>query len=82
MNTTALIVTVLVVIALYFGVRYLVRAFQRYQGTRIVTCPETGRPAIVEVDAIHAALTSAAGIPDIRIENCWRWPLKENCGQE
>jgi hypothetical protein len=83
MNTAAyLIVTVLVVTALYFGVFYLVRAYLRYQGTMVVTCPETGRPAIVEVDAIHAALTSATGIPDLRIENCWRWPLKESCGQE
>ena len=32
---------------------------------------------MVEVDALHASLTSTVGRPDIRLENCWRWPLKE-----
>jgi hypothetical protein len=83
MNTTAyVIVTVLVVTALYFGVRYLFRAYFRYQDSKIITCPETGEAAIVEVDAVHAALTSMVGQPDIRLQNCWRWPLRENCGQE
>lgn len=83
MNTAALlIVIVLTATASYFGIRWLVRAYSRFRGTRIVTCPETGRPAIVEVDALHASLTSTVGLPDIQLENCWRWPLKEQCGQE
>ncbi|MGH9881754.1 MAG: hypothetical protein ACRD6N_09990, partial [Pyrinomonadaceae bacterium] len=83
MNTAAyLIVLAIVATAFYMGIRWLVRAFSRYRGTNIVTCPETGRPAIVEVDALHASLTSTVGPPDIRLENCWRWPLKEQCGQE
>ena len=83
MNTAAyLIVIVLLATASYFGIRWLVRAYSRYRGSRIVTCPETGRPAIVEVDALHASLTSAVGPPDIRLENCWRWPMKAQCGQE
>jgi hypothetical protein len=83
MNTEAyLIVLALVAAALYLGIRWLVKAYSRYRGTRIVTCPETGRPAIVEVDALHASLTSTVGPPDIRLENCWRWPLKQQCGQE
>jgi hypothetical protein len=76
MNTAAyLIVTVLMASASYFGIRWLVRAYCRYRGTKIVTCPETERPAVVEVDAQHASLTSTVGLPDI-LENCWRWPLK------
>lgn len=83
MNTAAyLILTVLVVSALYVGIRYIFRAYSPYRGTRIVTCPETSSPAIVEVDALHAAITSLAGAPDIRLGACSRWPLKENCGQE
>lgn len=31
---------------------------------------------------MHAVLTSAVGVPDIRLQNCSRWPLRENCGQE
>jgi hypothetical protein len=83
MNTAAyLIVIVLIATASFFGIRWLVRAFSQYRGTRIVTCPETGRPAVVEVDASHASMTSTVGLPDIRLENCSRWPLREQCGQE
>jgi hypothetical protein len=83
MKTEAyLIVIVLLTSASYFGLKWLVRAYSRYRGTKIVTCPETGRPAVVEVDALHASLTSTVGLPDIRLENCWRWPLQEQCGQE
>jgi hypothetical protein len=83
MNTAGyLIVIVLIATASFFGIRWLVRAFSQYRGTRIVTCPETGRPAVVEVDASHASMTSTVGLPDIRLENCSRWPLREQCGQE
>jgi hypothetical protein len=68
--------------ALWFGIRWLVRSFSRYRGSRIVTCPETKRPTIVEVDALHASLTSTVGLPDIRLKDCARWPIREQCGQE
>jgi hypothetical protein len=82
MNTEAyLIVIVLIASASYFVVKWLVSAYLRYHGTKMVTCPETGRPAVVEVDALHASLTSTVGLPDIRLENCSRWPQKKDCGQ-
>jgi hypothetical protein len=68
--------------ALWFGIRWLVRSTSRYRGSQIVTCPETERPAIVKVDALHASLTSTVGPPDIRLQDCSRWPIKEQCGQE
>jgi hypothetical protein len=77
-----LIVIALIASASYVGFMWLVRAYSRYRGIKIVTCPETGRPAVVEIDALHASMTSTVGSPDIRLENCWRWPLKEQCGQE
>jgi hypothetical protein len=83
MTTAAyFIVTMIFATALYFGLRWLVRACSKYRGTRAVACPETWKPAIVEVDALHASLTSIVGRPDIRLENCSRWPLKNQCGQE
>jgi hypothetical protein len=83
MNTAAnLIVIVLIATASYFGFRWLVSAFSRYRGPQIVTCPETGRPAVVEIDALHASMTSTVGLPDFRLENCWRWPMQDQCGQE
>jgi hypothetical protein len=77
-----LIVIASVVAALLFGIRWLVRSSSKYGGSRIVTCPETRNPAVVEVDALHASLTSIVGLTDIRLKDCSRWPIKEQCGQE
>ncbi len=84
MDTTVglLIVTVLIAVAFFFGLRWLFTVRSKYAGTQIVTCPETKRPASVEVDALEAAFTSAIGVPDIRLQNCSRWPIKKDCGQE
>ena len=78
----SLIAIALLAAALWFGIRWLVRSSSRYRGSRIVTCPETEQPTIVEVDSIHASLTSAVGLPDIRIKDCSRWPINGQCGQE
>lgn len=76
------VVTLLVMTGLFFGIRYFVRAYYRYRDSRLIICPDNGEAAIVEVDAVHAALTSAFGRPDIRLQNCGRWPLYGSCGQE
>lgn len=76
------VVTTLVATSLFLGIRYFVRAYLRYRDSRLITCPQNGEAAIVEVDAVHAALTSALGQPDIRLQNCWRWPIHQACGQE
>jgi len=77
-----LMVIALLAVALWFGIRWLIRSSSRYRGQRIVTCPETKGPAIVEVDSLHASLTSTVGLPDIRLKDCSRWPIKGECGQE
>ncbi len=50
MDTAAgsLIAIIVLAVALWFGFRWLVRSSSRYRGTRIVTCPETKKPAIVD----------------------------------
>src|SRR6185503_4290705 len=77
-----LIALIAIAAALWCGSRWLVRSSSKYRGSRIVTCPETKKPAIVEVDSLHASLTSTLSLPDIRLEQCSRWPIKEQCGQE
>lgn len=78
----SLIAIAILAAALWFGIRWLVQSSSRYRGERIVTCPETKKPAIVEVDSLHASLTSTVGLPDIRLKDCTRWPIKGQCGQE
>src|SRR5215212_10174913 len=60
----SLIALIAIAAALLCGFRWLVRSFSKYRGSRIVTCPETKKPAIVEVDSLHASLTSTVGLPD------------------
>jgi hypothetical protein len=78
----SLIAIILLAAALWFGIRWLVRSSSSYRGSKIVTCPETSRSAIVKIDSVHASLTSIVGLPDIRLEDCTRWPVKQQCGQE
>lgn len=78
----SMIAILLLAVALCFGIRWLVRSSSRYRGQRIVICPETKQPTIVEVDSLHASLTSTVGLPDIRLKDCSRWPINGQCGQE
>jgi hypothetical protein len=77
-----LFIAAAIVLLMYLGLRYFLRTSAKYRGSRVITCPETGRQAMVEVDARHAALTSLIGQTEIRLESCWRWPLNRDCGQE
>lgn len=77
-----LIALIVTLAALYFVVPSAAGAYLRYRGKRVVTCPEARKPAAVEVDAGHAALTAAISHPDLRLKSCSRWPEREDCGQE
>jgi hypothetical protein len=69
----------LVAIVLVF--RLVVWTYLRYRGTRVITCPETKRPAAVEVHAGRAALTAPLGKPGVRLRACSRWPERGDCDQ-
>lgn len=76
------VVAVLAATVLYFCIRLIANSFSRFGGSRAVVCPDNGKRVSVEVDAMRATLTSAIGCPEIRLQNCSRWPLKQDCGQE
>jgi hypothetical protein len=82
MTIAYMIIVALAVAAIFFGIRYFVRMRQQFGGEQVIICPETGKQAMVEVDARHAALSSLLGKTDLQLENCWRWPIKQDCGQE
>jgi hypothetical protein len=56
-------------------------AWRRWRGTRIVTCPETERPAAVDMDLRYVIAGSIAGRPELRLRDCSRWPQRKGCGQ-
>jgi len=55
--------------------------FADFRGPKELTCPETGQPARVKVDAFYAAMTSAAGMNGLRLEGCSRWPEHRACNR-
>jgi hypothetical protein len=80
------------VIVLVFAVAFLLslfpllwlglRSYRRYRGKGVLTCPETGEPVAVELDAKRLARTELAGDPELRLQSCSRWPERSGCGQE
>lgn len=57
------------------------RTLAGLRGTRLVTCPETGRPVAVDLDLPYSVTRSAFGRPHFRLKDCTRWPERAGCGQ-
>ena len=69
-------------LALFFVIRRFLQSYLKFGGKMIVTCPETQQTVGVEVNRKLAALTSAFGEQTLTLQNCTRWPERQNCGQE
>ncbi len=84
MSTTFLLIIGLVGVGLLaFALPRLLAVYRRsHGGTRLVTCPETKAAAAVDVDVAHAVFTALTGATELRLEQCSRWPERQNCGQE
>jgi hypothetical protein len=79
-TAAALIIVAALVV---WGGWYVTRAFlvwRRLRGDRIVTCPETGRPAAVHIDTA-LAVTSDAGSDGAGLDSCSRWSERGACDQ-
>jgi hypothetical protein len=74
------VVLVLLGVASFFVI-VAARAYVRYRGVRVVTCPETQQPAAVRVDAGHAAVSAAWDRTELRLDQCSRWPERGPCEQ-
>ncbi|HEV2400196.1 MAG TPA: hypothetical protein VGS27_24875 [Candidatus Sulfotelmatobacter sp.] len=83
-SVLTIIVAVLVIAAGLFLIRAVpgVRAYFSFRGKRLVTCPETRKPAAVNVAAGETALGVFFNEPTVRLNQCSRWPENQNCGQE
>jgi len=75
------ILAILAVAAVYVLIPRMAHVFGRHRAPRWLPCPETGRPAKVDIDASRAALTSAFGEPDVRAQDCTLWPERSGCAE-
>jgi hypothetical protein len=71
-------------VGVYLLIRFarVIQAYFKLRGQRLVTCPETRRPAAVEVDAKRGAREAFLSEPHLRLSACSRWPERSGCGQE
>jgi hypothetical protein len=60
----------------------LLGEMRRFAGARVVTCPETRKPAGVRLHAFRAAAESLFGARKLELKSCTRWPERQDCGQE
>jgi len=84
-GTLYVIIGITVVTILVMATFFLARIgfeFFRFRGRRTVICPETGKPVIIHISAVHAALSSFMDDPELHVKACSRWPERRNCGQE
>lgn len=72
----------LLLAALSLGLPGFLRAYRKFRGVRLITCPENCQPALVKVDAWAAGGAAATGQPDLRLKTCSRWPERQDCGQQ
>jgi hypothetical protein len=86
MSSTMLALAIAAAVVVAAGVLSLVlvvKNYLKYRGESVVNCPETRKPAGVRLNAIRAALQSLSGRRGtVRLEQCSRWPEREQCGQE
>jgi hypothetical protein len=67
--------------AVAFAPTMAVRSYLRYR-KRAITCPETANHAAEHVHVVNAAREGAFGKHPICLDQCCRWPERQNCGQE
>jgi len=84
MNIPTLIlaaIAVLMIVAVAFGLTMALCSYLRYRGKRVITCPETANHAAVHANVVNAAREAAFGKHHICLDQCSRWPERQNCGQ-
>jgi hypothetical protein len=82
--SVTLTIVVLAMMATYFGYRVIhgIGVYFRFRGTRLVTCPETRKAAVVEVAARSMGMQAILNEPCLRLSECSRWPMRGGCGQD
>lgn len=83
MNTPLILIGAILALGLIYGVLpVVIHTFQRFRKRKVVTCPQTHSLAEVDLDAGHAALTSAFRKPLLRVADCSLWPEKKGCAED
>ncbi len=58
------------------------RAWRQARAPRIVTCPESGRPAMIGMDPLYAVRMHVRGDPEWSIRSCSFCPDHRDCARD
>lgn len=76
------VAAVAVAIAAFLLLSGFLRAYRKWRGVRVITCPENHEPAAVKISAFEAAKEFAvAGEAHLHLKTCSRWPEMEGCDE-
>jgi len=78
---TVILAILLLVGLVGYGCWRAARAYLRFRGKRIVTCPETDHPAAVKLATWHILITAPFRQPELRLRDCSRWRERARCEQ-
>jgi hypothetical protein len=82
MNTIVIVAAMLLVLGGFFYLLWpTLRAYRKYRGMMVVTCPETNLPVGVTVDIKHAAASGILGLEQLQLSSCAHWPDRPGCDQ-
>ncbi len=59
----------------------LMRRYRRYEGEMTLTCPENREHVVVELNPKRALAGEIAGIDDLALRACTRWPERAGCDE-
>lgn len=82
------VLTIIIAVLVLGGTLFLVRAipgmraYLKFRGKRLVTCPETKETEAVDISAAEAGIGVFLNEPTLRLKECSRWPEREGCGQD
>ena len=78
---SAVAIAIIICAAAFFLLRMFVK-FVQFRGPRQVLCPETGSIAIIRINSLYAAVSSAVADPDLRVSDCSLWPERQGCRED
>ena len=76
------VVSLVALVLVAISLRRASHVYVTFHGQRLVSCPETHKPAAVRVAAGKAAFQAAIGHEAVGLCECSRWPERKDCPQD
>jgi len=77
----AFVAALILLAGAYLLVRLVITELVRFRGKRLITCPDTLTPEVVQLKTPRAVVSSFFGEPSFRLKDCSRWPEMRKCDQ-